>query len=98
MKYPNCYLVSYDISNEKRLARVHKTMLGFGSPAHYSVFLCDLYPRGHAELIEALDGIIKHDEDRVMIVDLGPADGRVVSSIEFLGRHPPQKERQALIV
>lgn len=98
MKYPNCYLVSYDISNQKRLARVYKTMLGFGSATHYSVFLCNLYSMGHAELIEALDKIIKHDEDRVMIVNLGPADGRVESSIEFLGRHQARKEKQALIV
>ena len=98
MNEPNCYLVSYDISNQKRLAKVHKTMLGFGRATHYSVFLCDLYPLGHAELIEAVDSIIKHDEDRVMIVNLGPRDGRVESSIEFLGRHPPKEKREPLIV
>ena len=53
---------------------------------------------GHAELIEDLDKLIKHDEDRVMIVNLGPQDGRVESTIEFLGRHPPREERQPLIV
>lgn len=31
---------------------------------------------GHAELIEDLDKLIKHDEDRVMIVNLGPQDDR----------------------
>ena len=98
MKYPNCYLVSYDISNEKRLARVYKTMLGFGKATHYSVFLCDLYAMGHAELIEALDKLINHDEDRIMIVNLGPADGKVKNDIEFLGRHPQREKREALIV
>ena len=98
MTHPNCYLVSYDISNEKRLAKIHKTMLGFGSATHYSVFLCNLFLQGHAELIEALDRIINHNEDRIMIVNLGPADGSVENNIEFLGRHPPREERQALIV
>ncbi len=98
MGEPNCYLVSYDISNAKRLAKVHKTMLGYGAATHYSVFLCNLYPMGHAELIEILDTIIKHDEDRVMIINLGPQDGRVENNIEFLGRHPKKEERQAIIV
>ena len=98
MTKPNCYLVSYDISNQKRLAKVHKAMLGYGAATHYSVFLCTLYQMGHAELIEDLDKLIKHDEDRVMIVNLGPQDGRVESNIEFLGRHPPREERKPLIV
>ena len=38
----NCYVVSYDIREKKRLCRVHKAMLGFGEPVHYSVFRCDL--------------------------------------------------------
>ena len=98
MKHPNCYLVSYDISNEKRLTHVYKTMLGFGAHTHYSVFLCNLYSKGHAELIEALDRLINHDEDRIMVVNLGPADGRVKNNIEFLGRHPQREKREALII
>ena len=98
MKLPNCYLVSYDISDPKRLARVHKKMMGFGSPTHYSVFLCHLYPKGHVELIAALDEIIHHDKDRIMIVNLGPSDGRVEKNIEFLGRRSVIDREQAVIV
>lgn len=97
MSNPNCYLVSYDISDEKRLAKVHKTMVGFGTGTHYSVFMCNLYSKGYAELIEALDTLINHNDDRIMIVNLGPADGRVENNIKFLGRHPPKEEKQALI-
>ncbi len=67
-----CYVVCYDIMNPKRLHQVHKTMKGFGDPIHYSVFRCLLNDKGKVELIAALFEIIKHDEDRIMIVDLGP--------------------------
>lgn len=36
----NTFLVTYDISNDLRLRRVHKTMLGFGDHLQYSVFEC----------------------------------------------------------
>jgi CRISPR-associated protein Cas2 len=92
-----CYVVSYDIMDPKRLHRVHKTMKGFGDPVHYSVFRCILSDRGKVELIAALTEIIKHDEDRIMIVDLGPEDGRAEERIEFLGVHPSQTESKAVV-
>jgi CRISPR-associated protein Cas2 len=94
----SCYVVSYDIMDPKRLQRVHKTMKGFGEPIHYSVFRCNLSPKGRVEMIAALTDLIKHDIDRVMIVDLGPLEGRVEDRIEFLGVHPSDAERKAIIV
>ena len=91
-------MVSYDIMNPKRLQKVHKTMKGFGDPLHYSVFRCDLTPKGRVELIAALTNLIKHDEDRVMIIDLGPADGTAEDRIEFLGVHSPEVRPNAIIV
>jgi CRISPR-associated protein Cas2 len=94
----NCYVVSYDIMDQKRLYRVHKTMKGFGEPIHYSVFRCNLTSKGRVEMMVALEELIKHDEDRVMIVDLGPLEGRIEDRIEFLGIHPAETERKAIIL
>jgi CRISPR-associated protein Cas2 len=94
----NCYVVSYDIMDQKRLYRVHRSMKGFGEPIHYSVFRCNLTPKGRVEMIATLTELIKHDEDRVMIVDLGPLEGKVEDRIEFLGVHPDETERKAIIV
>lgn len=52
------YLVCYDICNPLRLAKVGKTMLGFGDRVQYSVFECrmnrDDFPRSKDRgLIEA---------------------------------------------
>ena len=94
----NSFVVSYDIMDPKRLQRVHKRMKGFGVPLHYSVFRCDLTPKGRVEMVAALTDLIKQNEDRIMIIDLGPAEGSVEKRIEFLGVHPVQMERKAIIV
>lgn len=78
-------MVSYDIMEPKRLASVHKVMIGYGQPLHYSVFRCDLNSKGMDAMVADLDGIINHGEDRIMIIDMGPAEGRVEDRIRFLG-------------
>lgn len=94
----NRFLVTYDISDAKRLRQVFKTMHGFGDPLQYSVFACDLNPKERALLVTALDEIIHHGEDRIMIVDLGPADGRSKDAIQFLGKSTPPPESGPVIV
>ena len=94
----NCFVVSYDIMDPRRLQRVHKSMKGFGEPIHYSVFRCNLTPKGRVELIAALTGLIKHDQDRIMIIDLGPADGGADDRIEFIGVRAEDSSRKAVIV
>jgi len=93
----NCYVVSYDIRDQKRLYRVHRAMKGFGEPVHYSVFRCILTLRGKVEMMGDLTDLINPDEDRVMIIDLGPNDGRVEGRIEFMGVHKSHVERKIII-
>jgi len=82
----------------KRLQKVHKMMKGFGDGIHYSVFRCDLTPKGRVEMIAALTGLIKHGEDRVMIINLGPVEGMAEDRIEFLGVHSAEVRQNAIIV
>jgi CRISPR-associated protein Cas2 len=93
----NCYVVSYDIREQKRLYRVHRAMMGFGEPVHYSVFRCILTARGKVEMMGDLTDLINPDEDRVMIIDLGPNDGRVEERIEFMGVHKSHEGRKIII-
>lgn len=79
------YVVTYDVSDAKRLRRVFKTLRGFGEALQYSVFQCDLSDVERLRLTDALSGIINHAEDRVLIVDLGPTEGRAVLAFECLG-------------
>lgn len=79
------YLVCYDIANDKRLRRVFKTCRNFGDHLQYSVFECELNPAEKIELERALTEIIHHDEDQVLFVALGPAEGRGDRVISSLG-------------
>lgn len=98
MSGKRCYVVSYDIMEQKRLYKVHRAMMGFGEPVHYSVFRCDLTPRGRAEMVTALTDLIKPDEDRIMIIDLGQDDGSFEKRVEFIGVHKEETDRTAIII
>lgn len=93
-----CYIVSYDIRDQKRLYQVHRAMKGFGEPVHYSVFRCDLTRLGRVEMASALMDLIDEKEDRIMIIDMGPVDGRVGGRIEFMGVHPEENGREEKVI
>ena len=80
------YLVTYDICHDYRLARVHKTMKGFGDHLQYSVFECQMTPTDLVRCRHLLSRIIDSREDQVLFVDLGPSDGRGDRVITALGK------------
>ena len=79
------YLVCYDIADDKRLRRVFKTCKNYGDHLQFSVFECDLNPREKVQLEQTLNEIIHNDEDQVLFVSLGPAEGRGERVITALG-------------
>ncbi|MBS0464884.1 MAG: CRISPR-associated endonuclease Cas2 [Proteobacteria bacterium] len=91
------YLVTYDIRDDKRWRRVFRLMKGFGEWLQLSVFQCRLSRRRHAELIALLDGMIKHGDDALLVIDIGPAD-KVVPRVVALGERFAPAQRQPVIV
>lgn len=91
------YLVCYDISNNRRLRQVYKTMRGAGEHIQLSVFRCELSARQKVELMAALSMIIDHTEDQVLFVDLGPAEGRASDCFHALGKPYTVPVRVALV-
>lgn len=79
------YLVCYDVTDDRRLRRVFKLCKNYGDHLQYSVFECDLNPAEKANLEARLAELIKHDEDQVLFVSLGPAEGRGDRVITALG-------------
>ena len=94
----NRFVVSYDISDPKRLRLMHKKLSGFGEPVQYSVFLCPLSEKERILLLEMVTDVIHHQDDWVMIIDLGPAEGRGTECIEFVGRKYTLIEPRAVVV
>jgi len=79
------YLVCYDIADDKRLRKVFKAMRDYGDHLQYSIFECQFTPIDIAKCRHELSEIIKHDEDQVLFVDLGPTEGRGERVITALG-------------
>ena len=92
------YIVAYDVSDAKRLRQTRKKMNGFGDPLQYSVFLCELSAKERILLEEALTEIINLKEDQVLIVNLGPVDGRGANVMQALGRQAIPKRREVVVV
>lgn len=85
------YLVTYDVSDDKRRNRVFTTMHGYGDHAQYSVFFCELSMGELATMRTQLRSAINHAEDQVLILDLGNADRSLDEGLQVLGKgyEPP---------
>lgn len=92
------FIVSYDVSNPKRLRKVFRILRGYGDHLQLSVFRCELNAREHVELRTKLAEAIHRSEDQVLFVDVGPATGRGATSITAIGRAYTQPERHAVVV
>lgn len=92
------YIVAYDISDPKRLRKVFVTMRGFGDHLQLSVFRAELSSKERLLMIAKLSAIIKHDEDQVLVIPVGPAGGELEKDIEALGKPYIPSERNAVVV
>lgn len=92
------YLVCYDISDDRRLARVAKAMRGFGDRIQYSVFECQFTEADLVRCRTTLGSLIHHKEDQVLFVHLGPTEGRGDRVITSLGRAYSTLDGPCLIV
>ncbi|MBI4605515.1 MAG: CRISPR-associated endonuclease Cas2 [Planctomycetes bacterium] len=80
------YLVTYDISDDKRRNDVFHTLRDHGDHAQYSVFFCELTHRELAALRGSLLEEIHQREDQVLILDLGMAENPLEGCLDCLGR------------
>jgi CRISPR-associated protein Cas2 len=93
----HAYVVAYDISEPRRWRRVFKTMKGYGVWLQLSVFHCRLDGGRRAAMAMALEALIDHTSDHVVILDLGPAED-VELAVESLGKSFTPIERRAVVI
>ena len=82
----SAFIVCYDIACDRRRTGVAAICEAFGERVQYSVFLCNIDRMTRVRLEAKLRETIHHDDDQVLIIDLGPADGRAKRCIRSLGR------------
>jgi len=92
------YLVCYDIADDKRLRKVFKTMRGWGDHLQFSVFECQLRKTDLVKMRAELNEIIHHDEDQILFVELGPADGRGDRVISAMGKPYTSLDAPCIVV
>ena len=92
------YIVTYDISDPKRLRKTYKVLLGYGDHIQLSVFRCELNHRELVELRAKLSEVIHSGQDQVLFASLGPVAGRARDAVSALGRPYLDPERLAIVV
>jgi CRISPR-associated protein Cas2 len=77
------YVITYDISDPKRLHKVYQCLLDFGHHRQLSVFECWLTPRALVRLRNRLSKIINCEVDQILIL---PLCKRCQEAIESIGQ------------
>ena len=82
----NCYVIAYDIPDDKRRTKVHKLLLGYGKWTQYSLFECFLSRKDLLLLQSKLAQHLVATQDSVRFYALC-AD--CVRRVETVGGPPP---------
>ncbi|HVT89158.1 MAG TPA: CRISPR-associated endonuclease Cas2 [Tepidisphaeraceae bacterium] len=93
-----CYIVFYDISNQKRWRKVFKIMNGHGEWWQYSVFFCVLKEIDRVRMQGQLEEVMNLKEDQCVIVDLGPDEETARDAATVLGSSLPKGETGMVVI
>src|SRR5437763_4425830 len=84
-----CYVIAYDIRDDKRRTKVHKILLGYGKWTQYSLFECFLTRKDLILLQSKLGEYLINTEDSVRFY---PLCANCVAKVETIGDPPPKDE------
>src|SRR2546425_3807017 len=83
-----CYVIAYDIADDKRRTKIHQVLLGFGKWTQYSLFECFLSRKELILLRSKLEEHLVAKEDSVRFY---PLCANCVSRVETVGVPPPSE-------
>ncbi len=83
------YVIAYDISDDRRRARVHKTLSGFGRWTQYSLFECHLTEKEMVALRGKILPLLSPEEDSVRFY---PLCASCRAKVETIGSEGPEEE------
>src|SRR5438874_5805710 len=84
-----CYVLAYDIPDDKRRTKVHKILLGFGKWTQFSLFECFLTRKQLVLLRSKLAEHLVELQDSVRFYQLC---SNCVGHVETVGGPPPVEE------
>jgi len=83
-----CYVIAYDMSDDRRRTKVHKVLCGFGRWTQYSLFECHLTPKEMLMLRERLDKYLKEGDS----VRFYPLCAACMEKVQTVGGPKPGEE------
>jgi CRISPR-associated protein Cas2 len=84
-----CYVVAYDIPDDRRRTKVHQILMGFGKWTQYSLFECFLSRKDLILLQSKLDDYLIDTQDSVRFY---PLCANCLEKVKTIGGPPPQDE------
>jgi CRISPR-associated protein Cas2 len=81
-----CYVIAYDIPDDKRRTKIHKILLGYGKWTQYSLFECFLSRKELVLLRAKLADHLVAQQDSVRFY---PLCANCVSKVATVGGPPP---------
>ena len=84
-----CYVIAYDIPDDRRRTRVHKLLLGFGKWTQYSLFECFLTRK---QLVLLRSKLAEHLDAKQDSVRFYPLCASCLDKVETIGGPPPTEE------
>ena len=84
-----CYVVAYDIPDDRRRTKVHQILMGFGKWTQYSLFECFLTRKDVILLQSKLGEHLINTQDSVRFY---PLCANCVQKVETIGDPPPKDQ------
>jgi CRISPR-associated protein Cas2 len=84
-----CYVIAYDIPNDRRRTKVHDILLGYGTWTQYSLFECFLTEKEVLRLYSKLSKLVVAKEDSVRWY---PLCASCVSKVTTIGGPRPTED------
>src|SRR2546425_12535985 len=84
-----CYIIAYDIPDDRRRTKIHKILSGFGTWTQYSLFECFLSKKELVLLKAKLAQHIIESEDSVRFY---PLCASCLEKVETVGGTPPSED------
>lgn len=84
-----CYIIAYDIPDDRRRTKVHKILSGFGQWTQYSLFECFL---SRKEFVLLKSKLARHLEDTQDSVRFYPLCANCLEKVETVGGQPPTED------
>ena len=84
-----CYIIAYDIPDDRRRTKVHKILSGFGKWTQYSLFECFLTRK---EFVLLKSKLAEHLEDKQDSVRFYPLCASCLEKVETVGGPLPNED------